>query len=109
MSRTVLARSVVLGAVFFAGCFAAAPPPAVGTELGGCHPSAYGRLSEETCARDADCVLCGEPDGCGEARSRRGLWIDNSPCPAADPDACAGATAACCRGRCVLSLGPPPL
>lgn len=90
-----------------AGCFAAPPPAALPTELSGCHPGAYGARSEHRCRRDDDCLLCGERDGCGRLESRAHLALTNAACPPADPEACEGAEAACCGGRCVRSLGPP--
>lgn len=84
-----------------AGCFSAPPPPAAPGELGGCHPGAYATLSDLACARDTDCLLCGE-----RLTTRDELQLTNESCP---PPADEGASAVCCHGRCVRSLGPPPL
>lgn len=87
------------------GCYAAPPPPAAPAELSGCHPGAYGALSDFRCETDTDCLLCG-PDEC-ELTTRQQLQLTNAPCPPPDDEHCLDARAACCEGRCVTSLGPP--
>ena len=99
---------VIAGAVASTGCFARFPP-AVGSELTGCHPGAHGALSEHRCRSDADCVLCAEPHHCARVESRRHLGLTNATCPRPTAESCGGATASCCSGRCVMSQGPPPL
>jgi len=96
-----LATLVALLAI---GCFAAPPPPALPTQLGGCHPGAYSTLSELSCERDSDCLLCGEE--C-QLTTRSQVALTNEPCPPLTEAACEGARPACCQGRCVSSLGPP--
>lgn len=104
-----MSRLLPLFALAASGCYAAPPPPAVTTDLGGCHAGAYGARSELTCDGDADCLLCGEREGCGFLTSRERAMLANVACPPPDPERCRGARARCCGGRCVLSLGPPPL
>lgn len=94
-------RALLVSSLLLSGCFAA-PPPAMGPQLGGCHPGSYAALSELTCRRDSDCVLC----GCERLESRERLMLENPACP--QPATCEE-RAACCQGRCVRSLGPPPL
>ncbi len=101
----LLTRAAAAGIGLFAiACFAAPPPPALPTELGGCHPGAYSTLSEHACERDSDCLLCGE--ACA-LTTRAQLALTNEPCPPLPGAACEGARPACCQGRCVSSLGPP--
>lgn len=96
-------------ALLLQGCFAAPPPPAMATELGGCHPGSYGVLSALACRSDGDCVLCRTSEqACGVLVLRRELETDNRACPPVDVPSCR-AEAACCGGRCVVSAGPPPL
>ncbi len=92
----------LLVAVFFCGCYAQPPPPALGVELTGCRAGAFGGLSSYECRSDAECVLC----GCERVDSRRHLALTNAACP---PRPTCEAEARCCLGRCVLTLGPPPL
>lgn len=94
-------RIAPLVAFVVTGCFAGPPPPASLGDLGGCHPGAYAILSEFECRRDSDCLLCGD-----RLRSRAELELTNEPCPPPEDDS---SSAACCQGRCVESLGPPPL
>ncbi len=96
----------VVSGLLLGACYAAPPAPAAPGQLGACHPGAYASLSEHACQRDDDCLLCASPDAC-TLTTRRALSLSNAPCPR--PTACDGATAACCEGRCVRSLGPPPL
>src|SRR5688500_4643624 len=98
-------RSIAIG-LLCAACYAAPPPPADPGSLTRCHPGAYGALSELRCNRDSDCVLCASPDGC-VLRTRGALAVSNEPC--ARPRECNADRASCCEGRCVMSLGPPPL
>lgn len=99
--------AVTLG-LALAGCYAAPPPPASVTDLTGCEPGAYGVRSELTCRSSDDCLLCGAPTGCGFVTKRESPR-PNVACPEPDAEACRGRQAQCCGGRCVLSLGPPPL
>ncbi|HJL17035.1 MAG TPA: hypothetical protein RMH99_15325 [Sandaracinaceae bacterium LLY-WYZ-13_1] len=102
-------RAAAAVALLLTGCVAV-PPPAPRATLGGCHPGAYGARSDLRCERDADCLRCGDPDArCGRLTSRARIALTNAPCPRPDARACPGAAARCCGGRCVLSLGPPPL
>lgn len=90
------------------GCYAEPPPPAAPGQLTGCHPGSYGALSDLSCRRDDDCLLCRtSEEPCGALTSREELALTNAPCPRADAESCDGARAACCEGRCVRSLGPP--
>ncbi len=106
-----LAFVVLLTALLSAllvSCVPTALPVADGPP-GPCAPGSYDVRSAIRCERDADCLLCGRPTGCGELTSRSALATTNQACPRPDADACQGRVAACCGGRCVLSLGPPPL
>jgi hypothetical protein len=101
-------RRALFFALVLVGCYAEPPPPAVPGELSDCHPGSYATRSELRCRRDSDCVLCRRPDApCGELTSRAELGVTNAACPRIDDEACDGARAACCEGRCVESLGPP--
>ncbi len=90
------------------GCYAEPPPPAPQGALSGCHPGSYSTLSDVTCERDADCLLCAtvvEP--CGVLKSRAQVTLTNEPCPAPSADHCGSPAPACCHQRCVRSLSPP--
>lgn len=95
-------RVLLLLGVLSTGCFAAPPAPATEAMLSGCHPGSHGARGELRCRRHSDCVLC----GCERLETRAGLMRANPTCP--QPITC-DERPACCGGRCVVSLGPPPL
>ena len=109
-SPRVLAACLCWAALGLSGCYATPPPQLSPGDLGACHPGAYANLSELTCGRDADCVLCASEDTrCGELHTRADLWRGNPACPRVRDPACGGVSAHCCEGRCVASAGAPPL
>jgi hypothetical protein len=102
-----LTRALLIG-VFASACFAAPPPAAIPSQLAGCHPGSYSTLSEHACDSDADCLLCGTEGGC-ELVPRARVDLTGEACPRPTHPSCERSEATCCEGRCVRSVGPPPL